>query len=120
MHAWASTNEGIYLIHAWASANTGIYLIHAWTSANSYTGIYLIHIWVSANKGIQDIPHSCPIVKTGAVGLLLHAHVSELSDIDKAAFMQIQELKDVLNGQCDIIGFTLEEVENMMCDICVD
>ncbi len=39
---------------------------------------------------------------------------------DKAAIMQIKELKDVLNGQCDIIGFTLEAVENMMCDICVD
>ncbi len=38
----------------------------------------------------------------------------------KAAIMQIKELKDVLNGQCEIIGFTLEEVENMMCDICVD
>ncbi len=34
--------------------------------------------------------------------------------------MQIKELKDVLNGQCEIIGFTLEEVDNMMCDICVD
>ncbi len=39
---------------------------------------------------------------------------------DKAAIMQIKQLKYVLNGQCDIIGFTLEEVENMMCDICVD
>ncbi len=34
--------------------------------------------------------------------------------------MQIKELKDVLNVQCEIIGFTLEEVKNMMCDICVD
>ncbi len=34
--------------------------------------------------------------------------------------MQIKELKDVLNGQCEIICFTLEGVENMMCDICVD
>ncbi len=59
-------------------------------------------------------------VKTGAWGLLWHAHVSELSDNDKAVIMQIKELKDVLNGQCDVIGFTLEEVENMMCDICVD
>ncbi len=57
-------------------------------------------------------------VKTGAGGLLWHAHVSELSD--KSAIMQIKVLKDVLNGQCDIIGFTLEEVENMICDICVD
>ncbi len=59
-------------------------------------------------------------VKTGVGGLLWHAHVSELSDNNKAAIMQIEELKDVLNGQCEIIGFTLEEVENMMCDICVD
>ncbi len=59
-------------------------------------------------------------VKTGVGGLLWHARVSELSDNNKAAIMQIEELKDVLNGQCDIIGFTLEEVENMMCDICVD
>ncbi len=57
-------------------------------------------------------------VKTGAGRLLWHAHVFELSDNDKAAIMQIKELKDVLNGQCDIIGFTLEAVENMMCDIC--
>ncbi len=34
--------------------------------------------------------------------------------------MQIKELKYVLNGQCEIIGFTLEEVDSMMCDICVD
>ncbi len=34
--------------------------------------------------------------------------------------MQIKELKDILNGQCEIIGFTIEEVENMMCDIYVD
>ncbi len=46
-------------------------------------------------------------VKTGAGGLLWYAHVYELSD-------------NVLNGQCEIIGFTLKEVENMMCDICVD
>ncbi len=59
-------------------------------------------------------------VKTGAGGLLCHAHVSELSDNDKAAIMQIKELKDVLNGLCKLIGFTLEEVENMMCDIYVD
>ncbi len=59
-------------------------------------------------------------VKIGAGGLLWHAHISELSDNDKAAIMQIKELKDVLNGQCEIIGFTLEEVENRMCDICVD
>ncbi len=59
-------------------------------------------------------------VKTGSGGLLWHAHVSELSDNDKAAIMQTKDLKDVLNGQCDNIGFTLEEVENMMCDICVD
>ncbi len=59
-------------------------------------------------------------VKTSAGGLLWHAHVSELSDNDKAAIMQIKELKEVLNCQCEIIGFTLEEVENMMCDICVD
>ncbi len=59
-------------------------------------------------------------VKTGAGGLLWHAHVSELSDNDKAVIMQIKELKDILTGQCEIIGFTLDEVENMMCDICVD
>ncbi len=58
-------------------------------------------------------------VKTCVGGLLWHAHVSELSDNDKAAIMQIKELNDVLNGQCRIIGFTFEEVENMMCDICV-
>ncbi len=34
--------------------------------------------------------------------------------------MQIKELKDVLNRHCGIIGFTLEEVESMMYDICVD
>ncbi len=27
---------------------------------------------------------------------------------------------DATNGQCGIIGFTLEEMENMMYDICVD
>ncbi len=27
---------------------------------------------------------------------------------------------DILNGQCEIIDFTLDEVENMMCDICAD
>ncbi len=59
-------------------------------------------------------------VKTGTGGLLWHAHVSELSDNDKAVIMQIKELKDILTGQCEIIGFTLDEVENMMCDICVD
>ncbi len=59
-------------------------------------------------------------VKTCVGGLLWHAHVSELSDNDKAAIMQIKELKDVINCQCEIIGFTLGEVENMMCDICVD
>ncbi len=32
----------------------------------------------------------------------------------------IKELTYILNGQCENIGFTLEEVENMMCDICVD
>ncbi len=33
-----------------------------------------------------------PAVKTGAGGLLWHARVSELSDNDKAAIMQIKEL----------------------------
>ncbi len=60
-------------------------------------------------------------VKTRVGGLLWHAHVSELSDNVKTAIMQIKELKEVLNGQCEIIGFTLiEEVESMMCGICVD
>ncbi len=59
-------------------------------------------------------------VKTGVEGLLWHAHVSEQSDNDKAAIMQIKELNDILNGQYEIIGFTLEEVENTMCDVCVD
>ncbi len=59
-------------------------------------------------------------VKTGVGRLLWHAHVSELSDNDKAAIMQIKELKNVLNGQCEFIGFTLEEVENIMCNICGD
>ncbi len=36
-------------------------------------------------------------VKTGAVGLLWYVHVFEMSDNDKAAIMQIKELKDVLN-----------------------
>ncbi len=26
----------------------------------------------------------------------------------------------MLPGQCEIIDFTLEEVESMMCDMCVD
>ncbi len=55
-------------------------------------------------------------VKTGAGGLLWHAHVTELSDNDKAAIMQIEELKDILNGQCEIIAFTLEELENISVD----
>ncbi len=59
-------------------------------------------------------------VMTGVGGLLWHAQVSELSDNDKAAIMQIKQLKEVLNGQCEIIGFTLEEAKSMMCDICVD
>jgi hypothetical protein len=41
-------------------------------------------------------------IRTGAGGLLWQAYVSELS-----------------NGQCDIIGFSVEEVESMICDICV-
>ncbi len=59
-------------------------------------------------------------VKTGAGGLLWHDDVFDLSDNNKAAIMQIKEPKDVLNDECDIIGFTLDEVENMMCDICLD
>ncbi len=31
--------------------------------------------------------------------------------------MQIKELKEVLYGQCEIIGFTLEEVKSVMYDI---
>ncbi len=58
-------------------------------------------------------------VKTGAGGLLWHTHVSELSDNDQAAIIQINELKEVLNGQCDIIGFSMKEVESMVCDIFV-
>ncbi len=57
-------------------------------------------------------------VKTGAGGLLWHVHVSEMSGNDKAAIRQIKE-GEVLNGQCEIIGFTLK-VESMMCVICVD
>ncbi len=34
--------------------------------------------------------------------------------------MQIKELKEVLNGQCEIIGFTLEDVESMIYDMCVN
>ncbi len=49
-------------------------------------------------------------VKTGAGGLLWQARVSELSKNDKAAIMQTKELREVLNGQYKIIGFTLEEV----------
>ncbi len=41
---------------------------------------------------------------------------SELSDNDKAEIMQT----NVLNSQYDIIGFTLDEVESMMCENCVD
>ncbi len=33
--------------------------------------------------------------------------------------MQIKELKEVFNCQHEIIGITLEEVDSMMCDICV-
>ena len=58
-------------------------------------------------------------IRNGAGGLLWQAYVSELSDSDQAAIMQIKELKEVLNGQCDIIGFSVEEVESMICDICV-
>ncbi len=42
-------------------------------------------------------------VKTVPGELLWHAHVSELLSNNKAAIMQIKELKEVLNGQCDII-----------------
>ncbi len=49
-----------------------------------------------------------PTIETGAEGLLWHAHVSELSDNDQAVIMQIKQLKEVLNGQCEINGFTLE------------
>ncbi len=56
-------------------------------------------------------------VKTGAGGLLWHAHISELLYNDKAAIMQIKELKKILDSQCEIIGFTLEVVESMMGDI---
>ncbi len=59
-------------------------------------------------------------VKSGVGGLLWHASISELSDNDKAAIMQIKELKEVLNGQCEIIGFTLEDMESMVCAICVE
>ncbi len=34
--------------------------------------------------------------------------------------MQIKELKEVLNGQCEIIGFTLEDVESVIYDMCVN
>ncbi len=34
--------------------------------------------------------------------------------------MQIKELKEVLNGQSDIIGFSVEEARSMMCDICIE
>ncbi len=57
---------------------------------------------------------------TGAGGLLCHAHVSERSDNDHAAIMQIKEQKEVLNIQFDISGFSVEEVESMICDIWVD
>ncbi len=43
----------------------------------------------------------------------------QLSDNDKAAIMQIKKLKEDLNGQCEIIGFTLEDVVNIMFDIWV-
>ncbi len=56
-------------------------------------------------------------VKTGAGGLLWHAHISELLYNDKASIMQIKELKKILDSQCEIIGFTLEVVESMMGDI---
>lgn len=54
---------------------------------------------------------------TGAGGLLCHARVSERSDNDHAAIMQIKEQKEVLNIQFDISGFSVEEVESMICDI---
>ncbi len=38
---------------------------------------------------------------------------------DKAAIMQIKELKEPLNGECDVIGFSVEEVKSMR-DICID
>ncbi len=59
-------------------------------------------------------------IKARDGGLLWHAHVSELSDNDQVATIQIKELKEVLIGQSDIIGFSLEKVESMMCDIFVD
>ncbi len=52
-------------------------------------------------ENIQGVEMST--AKTG--GLLWHAHVSELSDNDKAAIMQSKELKEVLNGQCDVMWF---------------
>lgn len=48
--------------------------------------------------------------RTCAGGLLWHGHVSELSDNDQLAIMQIKELNEVLNGQRDIIGFSVEEM----------
>ncbi len=48
-----------------------------------------------------------------------HQHKHTIySLISKAVSIVVHYL--FLNGQFEIIGFTLKEVENMMCDICVD
>ncbi len=59
-------------------------------------------------------------VITGVWDLMWHDHVSVFSDNDQAVVMQIKEDKDILNSQCNIIGFSVEKVESLMFDICVD
>ncbi len=46
-------------------------------------------------------------VKTGDGEMLLHAHVSELSDNDKASIMPFKELKDILNMYSMLYWFSL-------------
>ncbi len=53
---------------------------------------------IGENLKIKGNVLGVEIIKTGAGGLLWHAHVSELSDNDKAVIMPIKQLKYVLNS----------------------
>ena len=59
-------------------------------------------------------------VITGARGMLRCTLVSECSDSDRVAIMILTELRQCLTGESEIVGFSNEEVECILYDVCVE
>jgi len=58
--------------------------------------------------------------KRCARGMLRHAYASELTETDHTMISLVKELRQCLSGECHIEGFSYEDIECVLYDVCVD